>query len=111
MKLSHRSIAFALVGLISGAVAFAQTTTLRGVVSDQMCGAHHMLAGASAAKCTRECVAMGAPYALVVGNKIYALQANSEEKKELYARAGATAVVKGTVSGMTVQVVSVLPGK
>jgi hypothetical protein len=102
---------FALVGLMSSGVAIAQTTTLRGVVSDQMCGAHHMLAGASAAKCTRECVAMGAPYALVVGNKVYTLKANPEEKKELYALAGTTAIVKGAVSGMTVQVASVAPGK
>lgn len=111
MKLSHTLSAFALIGLMSSGVAIAQTTTLRGVVSDQMCGAHHMMAGASAAKCTRECVGMGSSYALVVGNKVYTLQANPEEKKELYALAGATAVVKGTVSGMTVQVASVASGK
>lgn len=111
MKLSLTLSVFALASLMFGGVVIAQTTTLRGVVSDQMCGAHHMLAGASAAKCTRECVGMGAPYALVVGSKVYTLQANPEEKKELYALAGATAVVKGTVSGMTVQVASVMSGK
>jgi hypothetical protein len=111
MKLSHTFGVFALAGLMSGGIAIAQTVTLRGVVSDQMCGAHHMMAGVSAAECTRECVGMGAPYALVVGNKVYTLQANPQERKELYALAGATAVVKGTVSGMTVQVASVIPGK
>lgn len=101
----------AIVAILSAGVASAQTTTLNGVVSDQMCGAHHMMAGASAQKCTRECVGMGSPYALIVGDKVYTLQANAEVKKELYALAGAPAVIKGTLSGMTVQVVSVAAGK
>jgi hypothetical protein len=54
---------------------------------------------------------MGSPYALVVGNNVYTLQASQEAKKELYALAGATAVVKGTVSGTTIQVASVAPAK
>ena len=111
MKLSYMSGALAIAAILSAGVASAQTTTLQGTVSDQMCGAHHMMAGASAQKCTRECVGMGSPYALVVGNKVYTLQASAEAKKELYALAGATAVVKGTVSGTTVQVASVAPAK
>ncbi len=111
MKLSRTLTTFVLAGLLSGGLAIAQTTTLKGVVSDQMCGAKHMMAGASAAKCTRECVGMGSPYALVVGDKVYTLQASPEVKKELYALAGAPAVVKGTLSGTTIQVASVAPGK
>jgi hypothetical protein len=103
--------ALAIAAILSVGVASAQTTTLKGIVSDQMCGAHHMMAGASAQKCTRECVGMGSPYALVVGDKVYTLQANPEVKKELYTLAGAPAVVKGTVSGMTVQVVAVAAAK
>lgn len=103
--------ALAIAAILSVGVASAQTTTLKGIVSDQMCGAHHMMAGASAQKCTRECVGMGSPYALVVGDKVYTLQANPEVKKELYTLAGAPAVVKGTVSGMTVQVVAVVAAK
>ena len=111
MKLSHFSGTLAVVAMLSAGIASGQTTTLKGTVSDQMCGAHHMMAGASAQKCTRECVGMGSPYALVVGDKVYTLQASPEVKKELYALAGAPAVVKGTVSGMTVQVAAVSPGK
>jgi len=111
MKISTLSGALAVVAMLSAGTANAQTTTLKGIVSDQMCGAHHMMAGASAQKCTRECVGMGSPYALVVGDKVYTLQANPQVKKELYALAGAPAVVKGTVSGMTVQVATVAPGK
>jgi len=111
MTISHLSGGLAIVAMLFAGVAGAQTTTLKGIVSDQMCGAHHMMAGASAQKCTRECVGMGSPYALVVGDKVYTLQANPEAKKELYALAGEMAVVKGTVSGMTVQVATVAPGK
>ena len=110
MKISHMFGTFAIVAALTAGAASGQTTTLKGIVSDQMCGAHHMMAGASAQKCTRECVGMGSSYALVVGDKVYTLQANPEVKKELYALAGAPAVVKGTVSGMTVQVATVAPG-
>jgi hypothetical protein len=110
MKISHMFGAFAIVATLATSAASAQTSTLKGVVTDQMCGAHHMMAGASAQKCTRECVGMGSPYALVVGDKVYTLQGTPEVKKELYALAGASAVVKGTVSGMTVQVATVAPG-
>jgi hypothetical protein len=54
---------------------------------------------------------MGSAYALVIGDKVYTLQANPEVKKGLYALAGEAAVVKGTVSGMTVQVATVAPAK
>jgi hypothetical protein len=111
MKSFYMSGVLALAVTLSAGVASAQTTTLKGIVSDQMCGAHHMMAGASAQKCTRECVGMGSPYALVVGDKVYSLQANSEVKKDLYALAGASAVVRGTISGMTIQVAAVTPGK
>jgi hypothetical protein len=111
MKCFYISGALAFVAILSAGVANAQTMTLKGVVSDQMCGAHHMMAGASAQKCTRECVGMGSPYALVVGDRVYTLQANPGVKKELYALAGAPAVVKGTVSGMTIQVAAVAPAK
>jgi hypothetical protein len=108
MKPSHTLSAFAVLGLLTGGLAFAQTTTLKGVVSDEMCGAKHMMHGASASKCTRECVKMGASYALVVGDKVYTLKGHS---KELDALAGEHAVITGTVSGTNVDVASVAPGK
>ena len=108
MKLANTLSTFAAIGLLTGGIAVAQTTTLKGIVSDQMCGAQHMMEGASAAKCTRECVKMGSPYALVVGDKVYTLKGHP---KELDALAGEPAVITGTVSGMNVDVASVAPGK
>ena len=80
--------------------------TLTGVVSDSMCGAHHMME--NAADCTRACVSKGSKYALVVGDKVYTL--DTEDKAaldELNKRAGDKAKITGTVNGENIQVSSV----
>ena len=52
------SPAFVTSGLIlTASLAVAQATkSLTGTVSDAMCGKTHMMKGATAVKCTRECV-------------------------------------------------------
>jgi len=56
--------------VLSAVVASAQSSqTLTGTVSDAMCGAHHMMQGATAAQCTRECVKQGSDFALVSAGK------------------------------------------
>ena len=84
--------------------AAAASGTLTGIVSDAMCGAHHMAKDKSAAECTRECVKQGTKYALVVGKKVYTLEGHEAELDKL---AGMKATVKGKVSGETVAVQSV----
>lgn len=106
MKFSKAVSTFATLALMTGGLALAQNTTLKGVVSDQMCGAKHMMDGA--AKCTRECVKKGSSYVLVVGNKVYTLKGHPQE---LYNLAGQNVVVKGAVAGMTVDVASVAAAK
>lgn len=108
MKISNALATLATFGLLTAGLALAQPKTLKGVVSDSACGAHHGMMSGGAAKCTRECVKMGSSYALVVGNKVYKLKGHS---KELYKLAGEDAVVTGTVSGTNVNVSSVSPGK
>jgi hypothetical protein len=80
--------------------------TLTGIVSDSMCGAHHMAKDKTAAECTRECVKQGTKYALIVGKKVYTLEGH---KAELDKVAGMKATVKGKVSGETVTVQSIVP--
>lgn len=94
-------------GLLFTGVSLAQPTTLKGVVSDQMCGAKHMMAGNNA-KCTRECVKMGSSYALVVGDKVYVLKGHDSELSNL---AGQTVTVKGNLAGTTLNVASVAAAK
>jgi hypothetical protein len=86
--------------------AASASGTLTGIVSDAMCGAHHMAKDKSAADCTRECVKQGTKYALVVGKKVYTLEGHAAELDKV---AGMKATVKGKVSGETVTVQSVVP--
>ena len=86
----------------------AAPKTLTGIVSDSMCGAHHMAKDISPADCTRMCVKQGQKYALVVGQKVYTLQGHEADLDKL---AGQRVTVKGTVSGDTVDVASVTAAK
>jgi len=69
-----------------------------------MCGKTHMMKGASAAQCTRECVKSGSDYALVVGDKVYTLKG---DKTAIDKFAGANVIVKGKLSGTTVTMESI----
>jgi hypothetical protein len=86
----------------------ATPKTLTGIVSDSMCGAHHMAKDKSPAECTRMCVKQGNKYALIAGTKVYTLEGHEDELDKL---AGEKATVKGTVKGETVTVDSVTPAK
>ena len=103
-----RTKATSIIALAIGIAGFANaqsgTTTLTGTVTDAMCGAKHMMQGASAAKCTRECVKQGSAYALVVGSKVYTLKG---KEADLNAAAGEAVTVRGTLKGDTLTVESV----
>ena len=92
--------------LAAASPASAATSTVRGTVSDAMCGAKHPVADAAA--CTRDCVKKGSDYALVTADgKVYTLKADASEKSALDKLAGKNAEVSGDVSGTTVTVKSV----
>jgi hypothetical protein len=89
----------------------SRTLTWLGKVSDAMCGAKHMMSG-NAAECTRACVKNGSKYALVVGDKVYTLDAEDKASLDkLNELADKSAKVQGTVSGDTIQVSSVSESK
>ena len=91
--------------MLTASFTIAQATkSLTGTVSDAMCGKTHMMQGASAAKCTRECVKAGTDYALVVGNKVYTLKG---DKTAIDKFAGTNVIVKGKLSGSTVTMESI----
>jgi len=87
--------------------AQGKTTTLTGVVSDQACGAQHKMKNMSAADCARAC-AKKAGWALVVGDKVYKLMGDDAD---LDANAAKTVTVKGTLTGDTMTVTSVMAKK
>ena len=95
--------------ILASVVGFSQSSqTLNGTVSDSMCGAKHMMANATPAQCTRECVKQGSDYALVSGGKVYTLKGDA---KQIDKYAGQSVTVAGTVSGQTVTVKSISPAK
>jgi hypothetical protein len=86
----------------------ATPKTLTGIVSDSMCGAHHMAKDKSPAECARMCMKQGMKYALVVGSRVYTLGGHEAELDKL---AGEKVTVKGEVTGETVAVQSVILAK
>ena len=81
--------------------------TFTGVVSDSMCGAKHMMPGDPVA-CAHACLKQGSKYALVVGDKVYTLDASDKAATdELDKRIGQKAKVSGTADGDTIKVSSV----
>ena len=66
--------------------------TLTGTVSDSLCGNDHGIKAKGDPECTRMCVALGADYALMVGNKLYVLQGHQADLERF---AGKQVRVKG----------------
>jgi hypothetical protein len=71
------AIFFAATGLLTR-TAWSATQTLDGIISDSMCGKKHMMPGKSDAQCIQECVKAGSKYVLVVGEKLYTLDAKAQ---------------------------------
>ena len=95
--------------LAAAGLAQAQDQTLEGTLSNTHCGLKHATASASAAGCVNACIgAQNAKYALVVGDKLYALDGGT--KSDLQKQAGLSTKVTGKVDGMTIHVTSVAPG-
>lgn len=93
--------AFALIAVFAQAQS---SQKIAGTVTDAMCGKKHMMQGASAAQCTRECVKRGSDYALASGDKVYTLKGDKAQFDKL---AGANVVVVGETSGSTLIVKSI----
>src|SRR6266576_5967527 len=104
MKLQIAVVAAAIAISTTAVFGAGTTQTFTGEVSDSMCGAKHMMQG-KAGECARACVGKGSSYALVVGDKVYALQSDDKAaQEELGKLAGEKAKVTGTADGDTIQV-------
>ncbi|HKS74734.1 MAG TPA: hypothetical protein VJQ82_16135 [Terriglobales bacterium] len=110
-KVSATVFALVLGAGLAAYPAFAADKTFKGEVSDALCGKKHMMEGDSAS-CTHACVAKGSAYALVVGDKVYTLDAKDKAAlMQLDKLAGKQASVKGTADGDTITVSSVMAAK
>jgi len=92
---------------LTAAFAADKPQSFTGNVTDAMCGAGHMMAG-DAAACVRACVNKGSKYALVVGDKVYALDTSDKTALgQLDKLANQQARVTGQANGDTIAVSSV----
>jgi hypothetical protein len=104
-KLVLRLILQTTLVAMAASYTFAASQTLTGVVTDNMCGKKHaMMPGKSDSECIRTCVKSGSKYALLVGNKIYALQGDANQLDHF---AGKKVKVAGNVSGSTIALASI----
>ena len=116
MRLGAKKLAVSLsAAILSSALipaAFAaKAETFTGTVSDAMCGAKHMMEGDPVA-CLRACVQKGSKYALVVGDKVYTLDAKDKATLDTLDKlANQKARVKGEANGDTIEVNSVAAAK
>ena len=100
--MQNNLIAYVATLTLGAASLFAQEPqTITGTVSDAMCGAHHVMKGATAAQCTRACVKKGSDFALISDGKVYTLKG---DKTQFDKFAGENVVVKGVVTGTTISV-------
>ncbi len=115
MKLIEKSAVLLGVVVLSltvvGGAYAAKAQTYTGTVSDAMCGAKHMMEGDPAA-CLHACVQKGSKYALIVGDKVYTLDAKDKASLDTLDKLAAKkATVKGVADGDTIEVSSVQPAK
>jgi hypothetical protein len=108
------AFATALLGAtltLSPALAADKPQAFTGRISDAMCGANHMMGG-EASECVRVCVRKGSKYALVVGDKVYALDTSDKTTlDQLDKLADQQAKVTGEVKGDSIAVLSVTTAK
>jgi hypothetical protein len=100
--------ALTIVTALCAIPAMAATTTVTGVITDDMCGAKHMMPGKSDAECTRACVKHGAKFAVVANGQVYVLAGKASEVGAL---AGQKATISGALTGNTLTVNSVVAAK
>lgn len=102
-------LACSMMFVVCAIPAMAATTTLTGVITDDMCGkTHTMMAGKPDADCVRECVRSGAKFAVMSNGKLVVLAGKDSELSTL---AGKKATISGELKGNTLNVTSVVAAK
>ena len=109
--MKHIRIGFFCAGLLAGAASFAPAAaaTMKGTISDSMCGASHAQmkdahkdAKMTDSDCTLACVNHGAKYVFFSEGKGY--QISNQNLPALMKEAGEHVAVTGDVSGDTITI-------
>lgn len=90
-----------LMFAVATASAFGET--LKGTVSDSMCGAKHVNATKDDIACAQKCVKGGSPAVFIMGDKVYKID-NQDAVKD---HVGHKVTLNGSLTGDTIHVDSV----
>jgi hypothetical protein len=105
-------VCFAAVALMSSAPALA-ADTMKGKISDSMCGAKHGKGEhggtANDRACTEKCIKDGEKYVFVSGDKVYKIA--NQDMADLKAHAGHEVEVTGETKGDTITVSKIVMPK
>lgn len=97
---------FATLSLGAALAMSAMGATWSGTISDAMCGAKHAAASADDQKCAQTCVKEhGSEPVLIVGDKVYKIDAASKEK--VLPHVGHKVTISGNLKDDTVSVKSI----
>ncbi len=109
--MKRNSIRVVLGLLIFAGLSYAHDREFKGQMTDDMCGAKHMMEGVSDKECADKCAEAGAKYALFVPDdeKMYVVDDQAKAKEF----AGENVVVKGSLSkdGKTIKLTSIAKQK
>lgn len=98
----------AIALLFGAALASGAETTMKGKISDSMCGASHKSAMEHAGKkltdreCVQACIKDGGKYVFVSGGKVYNIE--NQDFADLAEHAGHNVSLKGELTGDTIKV-------
>ena len=104
MKPVKNAILFSTLMLAAFALQAQSTGKFTGTLADSMCSKKHATPTAASVACVKKCIADGADYALVSGDKVYTLKGDKAEMDKL---AGMAVVVEGESDGKTITVKSI----
>ena len=96
--MQRKLLATAALLLTFSASAFAET--LKGTVSDSMCGAKHINATKADMECAQKCVKGGSPAVLIVGKNVYKI----ENQDAVASHIGHKVTVTGTLTGDSIHI-------
>ncbi len=109
-----RVLATVVLMLVSSSICLFSADTLKGTISDKMCGADHQ--GHDAVQCTRQCVKGGSAYVFAVSkDKVLDIENQKDPKiaAELDKFAGQAVTATGTMSkdGKSIKIATLKGGK
>jgi hypothetical protein len=107
-----RTVTLFAVLLAGARLLAADRVTMTGALSDEICGARHVMKNTQPPDCTHECIKHGADYVLVVKDKVYTIKPdNTAAEADLDKYAGQNVTITAEPEADFFWVLTVAPAK